>query len=382
MKKFFFRPGRIFRLVLLVCCLAVGAYTALSLSSIHSNQARAAATCTPTGYMQDSSNLTAAMIVTASHNITNLTIDATGCNIGVYFAPGSSGSVTNADISGANYYGILNNSGKVTVTSSRIHNIGETPFNGDQHGVGIDFISNGSKPVGGSITKNQVSLYQKNGIVVRGQTSSAITVGNNTVTGRGPIPDIAQNGIEIGFSALATVTNNTVSGNSYKGSNDAASGGILVFGGACYSGLSSTPEVTTNTRISGNTLTGNDVGVFLSNLDSSCSPTTTPTRISVSNNTISNNSVNNTTGAEFNGQFYGYQAGISDQGDLDSMTNNKICGTGYMPVIPPPFLYVIDITNTNNPTVSNNTTCQAATSSVSQKAVSQSPRFTKHASIG
>jgi len=289
-------------------------------------------------------------------------------------------------IDNARYYGILNYGGRVTVTRSTIHDIGNIPLDGTQHGDGIRFISSTSpaKLVSGSITQNKIYTYQKNGIVVRGSTSSTVTVDRNTVTGQGPIPYIAQNGIEIGFGALANVTNNTVTGNSYTGSNDAASGGILVFGGSCYSGLSSAPAETTRTSISGNTLTGNDVRVYLSNLDtSSCVPTTTPTRISVFNNTISNSGRNNTTGAQVGSNFYGYQAGISDQGDLDSMTRNKICGIGYTPVTPPPpFLYVVDITNTNNPTVSNDACQVAATSSASQHAAIQSPKFTKHASIG
>lgn len=337
------------RLIFMTALIAV-----FSLSVIHSNQARAAS-CTPTGFSQDSINLTAAMIVTKSQTITNQTINASGCNIGVYFAPGSSGKISNSDISGANYYGILNNGGGVTVTLSRIHNIGESPLNGSQHGVGISFITSSTpvKPASGTIDKNQVLHYQKNGIVVKGSATSA-TVNRNTVDGEGPVNYIAQNGIEVGFGASATVTNNTVTGNSYTGTGEVSSGGILVFGGSCYGG-----PVTTKTSITGNTLNGNDVGVFLSNLDSSCQPTTTPTRITVSKNTIENDAINNTTGAQVGSNFYGYQAGISDQGDLDSMTNNKICGKGYTPVTPPPpFLYVIDITNTNSPTVTSNTSCQ------------------------
>jgi hypothetical protein len=365
MKKLVPRPRRIFYLILLSGFLAIGAYTA---SSLH-NQA-SAATCTPTGFIRDNINLTAATIVTTSSTIANATINATGCNIGIYFAPGSSGSVINSEIYGANYFGVVNNSGRVTVTRSRIHNIGENPFNGTQHGRAIQFVASGSGSIAGSITLNQISAYQKNGIDIRGKTSSVIPVYNNTVIGQGPVDYIAQNGIVIGSGAQASVTNNTVQGNSYTGAGQTSSGGILVFGGSCYG-----VPLTTGTYISGNTVVGNDVGVFLSNLDSSCQPTTTPTRISVSNNTIRNDNINNTTGAQFDGQFYGYQAGISDQGDLDSMIGNRICGLGYTPVIPPPFLYVIDITNTNTPTVSNNTSCQtSSTNSSTPVTSSQHPQ--------
>jgi hypothetical protein len=362
MKKFSRALGRTFCLVLLASLLAAGAFTASDLRS----QALAA-TCTPTGYMEDGINLTAAMIVTTSSDITNTTIDATGCNIGIYFAPGSHGRVVNSVIHEANYYGVLNNSGNVTIYKSNIYNIGDTPpnFTGAQHGRAIKFTSSGSNTVGGSIILNQIWKYQKNGIDVRGNTTF-IKVSRNTVTGEGPVNYIAQNGIVIGNGAHASVTSNTVTGNSYTGPGQTASGGILVFGGTCYSAA-----VTTGTRIAENTLVGNDVGVYLSNLDgsgSSCQPTTTPTHISVFNNVITNNSVTNTTGAQVGNTYDGYQAGVSDQGSRDRIIDNRICGSGYTPVTPPPpFLYVVDISNTYNPTVVNNYCPAVATSSIASR---------------
>ena len=65
------------------------------------------------------------------------TLDATGCDIGVYYAPGTTGSVNAADISGAIYYGVVANAAAVNVTNSSIHDIGETPLNGSQRGVGV-----------------------------------------------------------------------------------------------------------------------------------------------------------------------------------------------------------------------------------------------------
>ncbi|HEY4036914.1 MAG TPA: hypothetical protein VGL94_23395 [Ktedonobacteraceae bacterium] len=138
--------------VRLICITALIAVFGLGV--IHSNQAWAA-NCQSTGYMQDSINLTAAIVVTKSRTITHTTIDAQGCNIGVYFAPGSSGSISNSsEISGANYYGVLNNGGNVSITRSSVHDIGENPFNGTQHGVGISFISSDGKPVRGTISQN------------------------------------------------------------------------------------------------------------------------------------------------------------------------------------------------------------------------------------
>src|SRR5689334_11458542 len=71
-----------------------------------------AATCTPTGFFRDSINMTAALI-----NPGNVTgnVDATGCNIGVYYGPGASGRVNGANIYGANYFGVVNNGAAVNI---------------------------------------------------------------------------------------------------------------------------------------------------------------------------------------------------------------------------------------------------------------------------
>ncbi len=315
----------------------------------YANGAKAApATCTPTGFYRDSINLTAARI-NPSGTLTG-TINATGCNIGVYYGPGSSGTVYQAKIYGANYFGVVNNGGHVNVSTSKIYDIGESPLNGDQHGVAIYF-AYGSAATG-EIAHNTIWNYQKGGIVVNGANASA-KVSYNTVTGQGPVNYIAQNGIQIGYGATATVSYNTVTGNSYTGAGLTASGGIIVVGGACYGDVP-----TVNTQILGNTVTGNDIGIWLSNVDADCyNAVTTPTNINVFENTSRNDAVNNTTGA---GPGAGYQAGIADQGDGDQLIKNKICGVGYTPVLtPPPYLFMIDDTVTNNIVESGNTTCSA-----------------------
>jgi Right handed beta helix region len=323
---------------------------ALSFGFMRSNGVKAApaTSCTATGFFRDSTNLTAALIETTSGFSVTGSVNASGCNIGVYIGPGLTGTVTSAQVFGANYYGVVNNGSTVTVTKSQIHDIGENPLNGVQHGYGIYFTEDvGAK---GTISSNLIWNYQKNGIVVRG-IHSKVTITKNTVIGQGVVTYIAQNGIEVGEGAKGSVTNNIVTGNAYSGTGDAAGAGVLVYGGSCY-GVALTIGIT----IKGNTLIGNDIGVSLSNLDgTSCIPTLTPTNITANTNIITNDAVNNTTGAAPNPG--GYQAGISDQGDLDKMNNNSICGLGYTAVTPPPYLYLIDITNTNSPTATGNTSC-------------------------
>ena len=296
-------------------------------------------TCTPTGFYRDSINLTAAKI--NPHRVVSGTVNATGCNIGVYYGPGVTGQVRHATIYGANYYSVVNDGGHASIANSQIHDIGEVPFNGDQHGVGIYFsYASGAT---GEISNNRIWRYQKGGIVVNGTGDSA-NVSNNTVTGLGPIGFIAQNGIQIGYGAAASVTHNTVSNNSYTGTST-VDGGIIVVGGAFYGS-----DYTVGTGISGNTVTNNDIGVWVSDLDANGNPAATATNVVVSENHISDNAVTNAYAG------VGYQAGVADQGNYDQISKNHICGTGYTATVTYPYLYFIDATATNNPTVSGNIT--------------------------
>lgn len=305
---------------------------------------RANATCTTTGFFVDGFNLTAAMI---NPGDVSGALDATGCNIGLYYDDGTNlgavgGTVTGATISGANYFGIVVNGGhnkaavNVNVTNSTIQNIGEVPPNGDQHGVAV-FYTNGSTlssvddsrtcsgagTTTGEIAGNTVSAYQKNGITAK-CTGVSVTISGNTVTGAGPVDYIAQNGIEVGVGAVATVIGNTVSGNAYTGANDADSSGILVFGGPPFGDLA------TGEQILNNTLTDNDVGIFsvnCGNLDCTIAPRT-ETGNTIKGNVLSNAQITNVSGC---GSPQGYQAAISEIGRNDQISENKISGAGYTP---------------------------------------------------
>jgi hypothetical protein len=199
--------------------IAVSAMAAALLVGSAATVASAAAvSCTHTGYEEDGIDLTAAQI----GGTVSGTLDAGGCNIGAYFDSTHPGSVTGADIFGANYYGVLVNGANVDVTSSDVHDIGETPLNGAQHGDAIAY-RNGAT---GTISDNIVGHYQKTGILVT--TGSAAQILDNTVTGEGPINYIAQNGIQISYGATAAVTGNTVTGNWYLPKSYTACG-LLIY---------------------------------------------------------------------------------------------------------------------------------------------------------
>ncbi len=164
-------------------------------------------TCTPTGFYRDNINLTAAQI----GGTVDSELDATGCNIGLYIDADNPGGVASgADIHGANYFGVVVDGTSANVENGNIHNIGEVPFNGSQHGVGVFYRAGADGVVDG----NTVNQYQKGGIVADG-TNTAVSVTNNTVTGLGQVDFIAQNGIQISRGATALVKANTVSGNWY-----------------------------------------------------------------------------------------------------------------------------------------------------------------------
>ena len=183
-----------------------------------------AAACTPTGFIRDGIDLTAAQI---DGTVTG-ELDATGCDIGAY----NPTRVTNANIHGARYYGVVVNGGNVNTTGSKVHQIGEQPFDGTQHGRAILYINGAS----GTISGNKVYDFQKNGIEVRGVTADAsapssdetsATIANNVITGQGTVDYIAQNGIVILGNASATVNDNTVSGLRYTGPADVDATGLL-----------------------------------------------------------------------------------------------------------------------------------------------------------
>jgi len=197
-----------YRLARITAALVVAVPAGLSMTTT-----AGAATCTATGFVRDGINLTAAQIGSTVSG----TLDATGCDIGVYFA--KPGSVTpGAQIFGARYFGVVNDGTSVTVAGASIHDIGNTPFDGTQHGVGIYFTDGGS----GVIDGNKVWAYQKGGIVVtlpptwNGPATTA-TVTNNTVSGLGPVVFIAQNGIQVSRGAVAAVRGNSISNNFYTG---------------------------------------------------------------------------------------------------------------------------------------------------------------------
>lgn len=313
------------------CSAVVIAGLAMALASA----APVAAACTETGHFRDGINMTAALI---NPGPGAGPIDATGCNIGIYIdhnMPGGVATVEDWNIYGANYFGVLVNgdggSVQANIRNNFIHNIGEVPFNGAQHGVGVYirafFAGN---DVTGEITGNTVFAYQKGGIVVNGRGAKISKVNNNRVLGQGHVPYIAQNGIQVGYGAMpypAQVVGNTVSGNSYIGTpgDGSASAGILVVGGPW---LGNCPDgnvcpYTNLVVVAGNFLFNNDTAVNTVNAQADFSAPPTPSNVIIYRNLAGSDFCYNQA----------YQAGISALGNTDYIYNNLVIqGGGYGPV--------------------------------------------------
>ena len=142
----------------------------------------------------------------------------------------------------------------VNTTNSKVHQIGEKPFDGTQHGRAILYINGAS----GTISGNKVYDFQKNGIEVSGLNADAsapssaktsATVSNNVITGKGPIDYIAQNGIVIRSGASATVKDNTVSRLWYTPDGTEATGLLNYEAGKIT--VSGNKFIDTETRIDG-----------------------------------------------------------------------------------------------------------------------------------
>jgi Right handed beta helix region len=85
-------------------------------------------------------------------------------------------------------------------------------LNGCQSGSGIFVQSGSGQSSTVLIEKSTVHDFQKNGITAN-EVGTSATILYNVVTGVGPTPGAAQNGIQIGFGATGSITNNVVTNN-------------------------------------------------------------------------------------------------------------------------------------------------------------------------
>jgi len=281
----------------------------------------AAATCVPTGALDRDGTPLTARLVNPAGSVSG-TIDATGCEVGIYYGSGS-GRVSRAEIFGARYYGVLVDGNlhdvAVDVVNSSVHDIGEVPRTNARHGQGIAYRSFDGGSATGTASGNSVWGFQEAGLNMTGPGSTVTFVGNRII-GPGPQDVIEQNGIQVIFGAHGTVRRNEISGMSFTGPDFAGSAGILVVGGPGYN-----KPYTYGAVLVENVITGADTGIAVVEIEVSGRPSPLPTSTLIQGNVIRNDSLNNLFGW---GQ-KGYQAGVADRANGDSIIGNTIAGRGY-----------------------------------------------------
>jgi parallel beta-helix repeat protein len=209
--------------------------------------------------------------------------------------------------------GILyqNASGHIRHNAVRHMNLGSSStVNGCQSGNGIEVETASGSSSSVTVNENSIWDYQKNGITGN-EAGTEVTADGNTVTGIGPTTGAAQNGIQIGFGAGGTLTNNTIADNVWSSCTSptactANATGILIF-------------ESNGVIVRNNSLATNQVGIYVGGDNS---------RIAM--NTISNSVtligvalVGDSNVVARNTLTHADQAGVYIQGNSNKVTDNE-----------------------------------------------------------
>ncbi|TMK16047.1 MAG: hypothetical protein E6G68_10280 [Actinobacteria bacterium] len=195
------------RSVVLLCGSALAA---LSLGA----STASAVPCVPTPYVQDAHALTA-QLANPPDALVPPNVDATGCDIGIFYNDGGPHHLVNKSVFGATYYGVLSISPGTTtnITKSSMYDVGDQPtFTGTQHGISVAYRDGAD----GQVDHTQLYDYQKGGVLANG-AGTDVQVLSNVVRGQGPTPVIAQNGVQISRGATGHVNDNLIEDHEYTG---------------------------------------------------------------------------------------------------------------------------------------------------------------------
>ncbi|MBK9776165.1 MAG: hypothetical protein IPP62_07395 [bacterium] len=113
-----------------------------------------------------------------------------------------------------------------SLANAAVIGITETPFSGNQHGVGVYAYNDTGGPYTLAVNNVLVNGFQKNGLALMG-AGLVIDVDNVSVTGAGPTGVTAQNGIQVAYGAAGTLDNCAVTGITYTGPLDRCFGVLL-----------------------------------------------------------------------------------------------------------------------------------------------------------
>lgn len=210
--------------------------------------------------------------------------------------------------------GILyqNASGHIRHNAVRHMNLGSSSsVNGCQSGNGIEVETASGSSSSVAVNENSIWDYQKNGITGN-EAGTELTADGNTVTGIGPTTGAAQNGIQIGFGAGGTLTNNTIADNVWSSCTSptactANATGILIF-------------QSNGVIVRNNSLATNQVGIYVGGDNSRIAMNTISNSVTLIGVALEGNDnvvVRNTLS-------HADQAGIYIQGNSNRVTGNEI----------------------------------------------------------
>lgn len=153
-----------------------------------------------------------------------------------------------------------------SLTKCRVTGIRDVSFSGTQRGNAVYVNHAYDTDFGHTVTidSNIIDDYQKTGLLINEINTHALIRGN-TITGQAVKNVIAQNGIQIGYGAYATITGNTITGNLWNSADPHTymSAAILLAG----AGVDMSNAPTGNSTVIGgagvlaNSISGNESGI-------------------------------------------------------------------------------------------------------------------------
>ena len=251
-----------------------------------------AATCLPAG----TTGLTAAMVapLIGTKTIANQTINATGCDVGIFVPPGDNNvAITGVTVTGANDHGIFaQNVSGLTISDSTVTGNGVAPTKGINENKGIELVGVSSSDVTGNIVTGNLADggigIADDGTVDPGAPNPGLPAAstNDTITNNKSEGNYGGCGIVVAaYDPGAGISGITVQGNVVSGTVGRFTAHGPVIGGIVVAADMPGTSVTT-VHVTSNTVTGSFIpGIVVH----SNAPNDTVSGVSLNGNTVSGN---------------------------------------------------------------------------------------------
>ncbi len=243
--------------------LAVGVLAVVGLSPLLGTSVASAATpaAAPSCEAAGSTGLTAAMVVTT--NVSDISLNASGCDIGLYVPPGTSGiTISGVTVSGANDHGIfVQDASDITISASTItgNGVGRTAGISDDKAVMMVGTSSSTitgNTVTGNVADGGIGIYDDGPVDVGAPKPGASSPANGDTISGNTVSDNYGGCAIVVSSASANIpaagaANDVVSGNTLTGAPGRFGPHGPVVGGIIVAGRS-----LSNISVTGNSITG------------------------------------------------------------------------------------------------------------------------------